>query len=257
MIDGVLLALGIVIYYAGLGRLIIRLNRRSPKVLMYHACDQIENDFIRGLSINTPPDRFAAHLGYLLSRYRIASLDDVLKSIPTEPTVAILLERGLPATCYLTTRVIGNDALIWLNELNWFLHRHPQLALSVITARLGARGNPRAAVIRRAIVDRYDSRMIEGLLCDLRSKAGVDGNALARTSRLFLDWEQVAEMSAAGMHFGNHTCSHPNLAKLERDSCREEIAGGQRALAHLPGAPKKPARLRSSWGPYPCSRWKA
>jgi peptidoglycan/xylan/chitin deacetylase (PgdA/CDA1 family) len=253
LIDGFLLSLGIVIYYAGLFRLIIRLNRRSPKVLMYHACDPIENDFIRGLSINTPPDRLAAHLGYLLSHYRAVSLDELLKAVPAEPTVAItfddgfrsvhdnawplLVERGVPATCYLTTRVIGNESLIWLNELNWFLHRHPQLARSVITARLGLRSTCTAALICRTIIDRYDSRLIDGLLYELREKAGVDANALARTSQLFLDWEQVAKMSRAGMQFGNHTCSHPNLANLERDSCREEIEGAQRALAHLPGAP--------------------
>ena len=124
MIDALLLSLGVAIYYAGLARLIIRLNRRSPKVLMYHACDRVENEFIRGLSINTPPDRLAAHLDYLLSRYRVVSLDDLLKAIPDEPTVAItfddgfrsvhdnawpiLRERKIPATCYLTTGVIGN-----------------------------------------------------------------------------------------------------------------------------------------------------
>ena len=85
-------------------------------------------------------------LRYLSSRYRVVPLAELLESVPEEPTVAItfddgfrsvhdnawplLRERGIPATCYLTTSVISNDTLIWLNELNWFLHRHPELAIS-------------------------------------------------------------------------------------------------------------------------------
>ena len=252
IIDSLLLSIGIAIYYAGLDRWIIHLNRRSPKILMYHACEPTESEFIRGLSINTTPVRLAGHLGYLSSRYCVVSLSDLVGLFPREPAVAItfddgfrsvhdnawplLRERGIPATCYLTTSVIGNDVLIWLNELNWFLHRHPKLAYSSISLRLGLRSTSSPAVIHRTIIERYDPRMIEDLLCDMRAKAGVDGITLARTSRLFLDWEQVAAMSSAGIRFGNHTCSHPNLANIERDSCREEIAGAQRALAHLSGA---------------------
>ena len=114
MIDGLLLSLGIVIFYAGLDRLIIHLNRRSPKVLMYHACDRIENEFIRGLSINTPPDRLAAHLDYLLSRYRVVfpgrtseddphranssevTFDDGFRSVPRQRMAPSSYERQVP-----------------------------------------------------------------------------------------------------------------------------------------------------------------
>jgi hypothetical protein len=78
--------------------------------------------------------------------------------------------------------------------------------------------------------------MIEDLLFDLRSQAGVDARTLAQTTRLFLEWDQVAEMSQAGVQFGNHTCSHPNLAKLKREACLNEIAAAQKALDHLAGA---------------------
>jgi peptidoglycan/xylan/chitin deacetylase (PgdA/CDA1 family) len=251
MIDTLLLSIGIAIYYAGLDRFIIHLNRRSPKVLMYHACEHTESEFIRGLSINTTPDRLDRHLRYLASRYRVVRLADLIESAPEEPTVAITFDdgfrsvhdnawpllraRGFPATCYLTTNVINNDTLLWMNELNWFLQRHPQPAVESARARLGLRRNCSVATIRRAVIERFESRLIEDLLIDLRSRAGVDGRALARTTRLFLEWDQVAAMSKAGMQFGNHTCSHPNLAKLTRDDCLNEIASAQKALAHLSG----------------------
>jgi peptidoglycan/xylan/chitin deacetylase (PgdA/CDA1 family) len=73
-------------------------------------------------------------------------------------------------------------------------------------------------------------------LCELRKQAGVDARELARTSQLFLDWEQVEVMSSAGTHFANHTCSHPNLANLRPDSCRAEITSAQQAIARVKGA---------------------
>jgi peptidoglycan/xylan/chitin deacetylase (PgdA/CDA1 family) len=38
-----------------------------------------------------------------------------------------------------------------------------------------------------------------------------------------LTWEQVEEMSAYGIEFGSHTCTHPELTKVAAESCREEL----------------------------------
>ena len=38
-----------------------------------------------------------------------------------------------------------------------------------------------------------------------------------------LNWEQVREMADYGIEFGSHTCTHPNLAAIDRDQCRAEI----------------------------------
>jgi len=219
---------------------------------MYHACDLAENEFIRGLSINTTPGQFAAHLDYLTHHYRVVRLAELVGTSPTEPMAVItfddgfrsvyenawprLRERKLSAICYLVTGVIGNNALIWVNELNWFLHSHPRVARPIISQSLGLDPACPGPVICRFLVDKYDPTKIQALLGDLRAKVGVDGPVLARTSRLHLEWDQIAEMSAAGMSFGNHTCSHPPLAQLEREACREEIRGAALALAQLPGA---------------------
>jgi peptidoglycan/xylan/chitin deacetylase (PgdA/CDA1 family) len=252
LFDRLLTLIGVLIYHAGLGRWIIRLNLTAPKVLMYHACEDLESDFTRGLSINTTPRQFASHLDFLVRHYRVVPLADLLGGTPSEPTVAItvddgfrsvyenawpqLRERRLSATCYLTTDVIGNRAMIWLNELNWFFHHQAAVARPIITQWLGLAGGRLTAAAMHSFVERYDPEWIARLLARLRAEAAVDPGELARQSRLHLDWDQVAEMSAAGMAFGNHTGSHPPLANLSRDACRREIRRAAEALAHLPGA---------------------
>lgn len=38
-----------------------------------------------------------------------------------------------------------------------------------------------------------------------------------------LTWEHIQEMTAYGIEFGSHTCTHPELTALPTEKCREEI----------------------------------
>ena len=121
--------------------------------------------FTRGLSVkhHALPVCSSPRLPEALLPSRFAGGSD--PASPLEPTVAItfddgfrsvyehawplLRERGLWATCYLVTDVIDNKALIWLNELNWFLHRHGPVARPIISEWLGlGRARPIAVLIR-------------------------------------------------------------------------------------------------------------
>ena len=77
--DRLLTGLGVLIYRVGLAGRVIHLNRRAAKVLMYHACEDTESEFTRGLSINTTPSEFADHLDFLTRHYRVMSLPDLLQ----------------------------------------------------------------------------------------------------------------------------------------------------------------------------------
>lgn len=58
LLYGSLTFVGVILYRAGLCRLVTRLNRRAPKVLMLHSCEETETGFTRGLAINTTPSQF-------------------------------------------------------------------------------------------------------------------------------------------------------------------------------------------------------
>jgi peptidoglycan/xylan/chitin deacetylase (PgdA/CDA1 family) len=252
VVDRLLTCIGVLIYLTGLFGWVIRLNRHAPKVLMYHACEPAENDFIRGLSINTTPGQLSAHLSYLTRYYKVITLDQLLEEPPTEGAVALtfddgfrsvyenawprLRERRLSATCYLATSVIGNQALIWLNELNWLLRNHSPVARPAVAQRLCLKPAASLAQMLRSMVDNFASMKVDEMLTYLRARIGTDERALAQTHRLHLEWDQINEMSAAGITFGNHTCDHRPLGQLELDAAREEIRGALPALEHLAGA---------------------
>jgi peptidoglycan/xylan/chitin deacetylase (PgdA/CDA1 family) len=252
--DRLLTGLGVLIYRAGLAGMVIALNRRAAKVLMYHACEDVESEFTRGLSINTTPSEFADHLDFLKRHYRVLPLARVLEGPTTEPTVVItfddgfrsvyenawprLRERRLSATCYLTTDVIGNRALVWINELNWFFHHHAAVARPIIREFLGVEPTCPHEVVMLRLVDRYNPVSIARLLDQLRSVASVDPETLARQSRLHLDWDEITEMSAAGIAFGNHTGSHPSLNALSPAECHAEISRACEAISSVAGETK-------------------
>jgi peptidoglycan/xylan/chitin deacetylase (PgdA/CDA1 family) len=243
---------GVVLYLLHLHRFIMRMNRRSPKVLVFHACEEAESDFLRGLRVNTTPARLRAQLDYLTRHYRVIPLDrlgaagcpdyavvltfdDGYLSVKRN-ALPLLRERGLPATAYVVTDVIGNRRMVWVNELNWFLHRHPAVARPIAARYLGGRATTSVpATIERAR-QRYEPVRMDALLAELRSAAGVDVRRLYGDSRLYLDWQDVEEMCGQGITFGNHTATHPNLARLTEAQQHGELVRARAALAGWSGA---------------------
>jgi peptidoglycan/xylan/chitin deacetylase (PgdA/CDA1 family) len=52
-----------------------------------------------------------------------------------------------------------------------------------------------------------------------------------------LRWGEIQEMSRAGISFGSHTLTHPDLRKLSIQRAEEELAGSKRAIADATGRP--------------------
>jgi peptidoglycan/xylan/chitin deacetylase (PgdA/CDA1 family) len=219
---------------------------------MYHDCAPCESDSTRGLRIHTTPDQLAAHLDFLSRHYQVIDPSSLSGTSHGRPSVLItfddgfrsvfehawpmLRERGWLFIVYLTTDVIGNRTLLWLNEVNWFMYRHAKISRPMIAAYLGVSPSTHPAALAAALVDHYDRDRIAGLLLNLRAATGTETAALAHESRLHLGWEEIAEMAKAGVFFGNHTASHPPLVCLSQDGCRDEIGRAALMLAPLPGA---------------------
>jgi peptidoglycan/xylan/chitin deacetylase (PgdA/CDA1 family) len=248
VINALLIGAGMIIYHAGMAELLIRLNRRGVRILMYHACEHIESDFVRGLSINTPPPSLAAQLDFLRKHYRIIPVDWLTRcAIPPravaitfddgfrsvyENAMPLLSARAVPATCYLVTDRLDDPSPIWINELNWYLRRHRPAAMALIARRLGIPRRCSMPVFIRAIIDRYEPRLIAGLLEELRSESGPPEHS----QRLHLSRGEIEEMAHRGFRFGNHTATHAVLSLLDDSACHEEISRARATLNGLPGA---------------------
>jgi peptidoglycan/xylan/chitin deacetylase (PgdA/CDA1 family) len=230
--------LGAALYAARLHGLFMRSSRRSPKVLVYHACDEEETDFTRGLDSNTTPSHLARHLDFLARHYHVVSLEVAVSGAAPDGAVAItfddgyrsvyenavpLLEaRGMTATVLLVTDVVGNEALVWVNELNFFLHVHPSLTRAALRSWLPTAPSATAAEIMHAATVHFDAAMVDQVLRHVRSAACI-GKGEHRERRLHVDWDECAEMVTRGISFGSHTATHPNLTRLTPAAQRREL----------------------------------
>jgi len=243
---------GLLLYRSGLYTLVIRLGRRKPKILVYHACDLDAGPFIGGLGINTPPSDLESQLDYLTRNYRVVSLaeleadpkaegsvtltfDDGYRSV-FENAFPLIRDRGLTAVVYLVTNTLDDNELVWVNELAWWINTFPNACRPVLSEELGLQpGEPLAAIIE-VLRERYDEELVRRLLARIRAASPEGVAQLAAEPRLYVRGEEIDTMAAAGFTFGSHTRSHPNLARLPAEQQGEELAAARDAVAKLPGS---------------------
>ncbi len=245
---------GVVLYHTGLAPLVIWLNRRTPKVLLYHACEPVESDFIRGLNSNTTPEAFAGQLDFLQERYQVIPLalleegpipdravvitfDDGYRSV-YEAAYPLLGTRGMPATVYLVTAVVDNPNLVWVNALNWLLHRHSKICAPIAHRLL------RTPVESRSVREHvwhaqahYDAALIEAALDEMWKESGIDPTEFASEAGLYLTTAQIRELTLKGWSFGSHTARHPNLRCLDDPQRRAELETALDFIEEVGGRP--------------------
>jgi peptidoglycan/xylan/chitin deacetylase (PgdA/CDA1 family) len=230
---------GRALWHARLAKLVFRIGRRNPKVILYHACEPVESPFTRDLDVNTPPDEFAAQLDFLGRHYDVVPIsalegdrfppgaaavtfDDGYRSV-LEHAAPLLEERGMPATVYLVTDVVGNDDLVWVNELNWLLVSYPAECGPVVTDLLGLPAGSTTGSIVASVLHDFDPVVVADLLAALWKAVPATRDALLEGLDLYLDWDEVRAMEGRGISFGSHTATHPNLRGLSADAVDDEV----------------------------------
>jgi peptidoglycan/xylan/chitin deacetylase (PgdA/CDA1 family) len=64
---------------------------------------------------------------------------------------------------------------------------------------------------------------------------GWPGQPASVERRPLLEWRQIAEMSQAGIAFGCHTCTHPDLRRITEREAEEELDRSRRLLEDVLG----------------------
>jgi peptidoglycan/xylan/chitin deacetylase (PgdA/CDA1 family) len=64
----------------------------------------------------------------------------------------------------------------------------------------------------------------------------------------FMNWQQVREMAQAGIEFGNHTVSHPELPRLPDDAVETQISAASLSINEHLGS--RPACFAYPYGKY-------
>jgi peptidoglycan/xylan/chitin deacetylase (PgdA/CDA1 family) len=157
--------------------------------------------------LSLSPELFDAHLEWLQGHCDVVSLSDlVARPAAGRPQVAITFDDGYA----------DNHA-----------HAFPLLA---------ARGLTATFFVTAGFLERDD-----GVMAQLADTWRTPVEQLAP-----LTWEQVEEMRSAGMTFGSHTWSHPNLMRIDPADAEHELRLSRRVLEARLSAPV--SAIAYPWG---------
>lgn len=250
------------IHHSGLATLARACLAGRAAILRYHsvssAADGTHLYLDPGLAVL--PEDFDGQCAYLRQHYRVVSLDEIVdclqggKSLPPKAVALtfddgyldnytrafpILQRHGLTATFYVSTGCIDNRAPLWTGLLRFAIFTSSVPVLEV-EAPLAFRLPLQTDAQRREAFTTLVITMKNiptpdrlALLERVREAAGIAD--LTPLSTMMMSWEQVCEMHRAGMTFGAHTITHPNLPNATPDESRREIFGSRDALAERIG----------------------
>lgn len=151
--------------------------------------------------------------GMLPSNAFFLSFDDGLREFH-DIIAPILMQKGVPATCFLNSSFVDNQAL--------FFRYKAALALDAIAqnrellheqtvkqwfAALHVATNSKETLLGMRYADSH-------LLDELLPLLGIDVLGYLAEKKPYLSTEQVTSLMAQGFHFGAHSCDHPEYGLI-------------------------------------------
>jgi peptidoglycan/xylan/chitin deacetylase (PgdA/CDA1 family) len=246
---------------SGLGALLRRFPAwRGLVTLAYH---RIGNDprtpFDRGLW-SACPEAFDAQLRLLKKHCDVIGADDLADVLRKqsgrhalitfddgyrdnyEVAFPLLRSHGLTAAFFVATGFLDRPRASWYDEVAWMVRTSRRAALP---------GGPwfpgpvpfdppdRARAVR-TLLARYKTLPGErtDAYLDFLAEATGSGRCPApEAAALWMTWDMLREMAAAGMAVGGHTANHPVLARLAAGEQGREVAECKRRLEAELGRP--------------------
>jgi peptidoglycan/xylan/chitin deacetylase (PgdA/CDA1 family) len=243
---------------SGLCMLALKMPARSGIIcLNYHRIgnpNKAEHD--RGLFSATADD-FDAQVGYVKSHFDIVSPDDLdicrrksgRYALITfddgyldnyDVAFPILRRHGAVATFFISTGFLDCPRLPWWDEVAWMVRQSARTAIDLRPwlDRPVVFDEPDRENAVRALLRRYKalpSDVTDQYLCAIGNATGTRRRTPEdNVDGVWMTWDMVREMRAAGMSVGGHTVSHPVLSRMPRERQLQEIEGcGRRIVEEL------------------------
>ena len=241
------------------------LHRGKVLILCYHRVVPDRDpgiDFLQpGMYVTT--SAFESHLEALTKRYEVVSLADLVNYRLKDDrrcycvitfddgwrdnylhAFPILKRYGLPATIFIATDYVGTRRWFWSDQISWLLYHRERPFRSAVEDLVGRSGYGRVPERVLDLMDREEGSsmqmrvdaLVEGLKAFnedeiYRFLEALRGLGLVHPEEpLFLDWDEVMEMSGKGISFGSHTRTHRILTRLHEEDLRDELEGALEAL---------------------------
>ncbi|MBL8862868.1 MAG: polysaccharide deacetylase family protein [Planctomycetes bacterium] len=180
----------------------------------------------------------------------VLTMDDGYRDNRTH-LLPLLAKLGVGATVYVETRPLDERRANWTHKLfhclermgpEAFVLRYTEIAQadergSIVLNQLVPHGEATTYHVKRVLKYEVDPAVRDRALDALFAELG--GSDRELTDALYMTWDDVRALQAAGLEIGGHTVSHAILSKLDERAQDAEIAGCARALeAGLGRAPE-------------------
>lgn len=248
---------------SGMRRLLHRTVHWSGVLaLNYHRIgESLGSSFDRGLW-SASEDAFAEQIRFCKSQLEIigpADLPQVLKAKRGRYAMItfddgyrdnhaaafpILKHEGVAATFFVATGFIDSPSLPWWDEIAWMVRTSQRSGLELrewFDAPIPFDDPDREGAVRK-LLRKYKAIPAEKTAGYLDALATATGTGRCRAEageNLWMTWDMLREMKAAGMTIGGHTVTHPVLSRMSAQDQRHEILECGRRLAHELGEPMR------------------
>jgi peptidoglycan/xylan/chitin deacetylase (PgdA/CDA1 family) len=172
-----------------------------------------------------------------------------------DAALPVLRAHGLPATFFVATGFVDRPSLPWWDEVAWMVRTSAREGVTLagfLDAPVRFDPPDRQRAIRALLWTYYrlPTDRARELLAALGVEAGT-GRFAGPVDGLWMTWDQVRALHAAGMTVGGHTVNHHVLSRLDPERQRAEVLGCARRLEEELGVPMRtfsyPAGQRDSF----------
>lgn len=204
-------------------------------------------------TVNVSEHEFAEQLDFLADRFHLLSAADLVaivegrqEMVPGSAVITfddgymnnftvaapMLRSRGIPAIFNIVTGNIGQDALLWPDELFLRVMHWPERTIPLPNgqARLLPADDKRRA--SEGVRIQESCKLLENdqriaYLELLRSGSSMPDDAHLDELYRFMNWEQVRELSSQGFEIGSHTVTHPILSRVGHEQLTLELGASK------------------------------
>jgi peptidoglycan/xylan/chitin deacetylase (PgdA/CDA1 family) len=230
--------------------------------LNYHRIgDGSQSPFDRELW-SASAEAFDEQVRFLTAHFDVVTPDDLPDLAPTprgrfvlitfddgyrdnyELAFPILRAHGVAASFFVATGYVDRPRLSWWDDIARMVRESPRAGLEAGTWLPGPipfddPGRDEAVAALLCVCKALPSDAIGAYLDYLADATGTTRRGDRPADGLWMTWDMLREMRAAGMVIGGHTVNHPVLARLPPEAQCEEISGCAQRLADELGEPMR------------------
>jgi peptidoglycan/xylan/chitin deacetylase (PgdA/CDA1 family) len=228
-------------------------NRGKALIVTYHRFTHSDSN------AKTAAGAFAEQLDYLTRYYEVVPLSFIAERLTNQQALPaniaaitiddgysdayeiafpLLLRRNLPATMFVVTEFVDQKRWLWTDKLRYLVARANAHS---IEGRLNENefcvefehgdsvycSADKVNSLLKAIPDEAK----EAAIARMAAAFGVELPNAPPTEYASVTWEQIREMSDAGIEIGSHTATHPILPNVSLAHVQRELVESRRRIA--------------------------